>query len=98
VGGLRKDDEIAVGWYRKAAEAGSALAMSNLGVMYQNGAGGLPKDIDEARRWHKKAAALGFPCVEARSAGLLSLAVETAIDQAKFLRERIDARWPVDSA
>ena len=34
-GGLAKDDTQAVIWYRKAAEAGNATGMSNLGFMYQ---------------------------------------------------------------
>ena len=45
----------AVKWYRKAAEQGSALAQSNLGVCYANGQG-VAKDAVEAVKWYRKAA------------------------------------------
>ena len=43
----------------KAAEAGDAPGMYNLGVMYKNGGGGLPKDEAQAVRWYQKAAEAG---------------------------------------
>jgi uncharacterized caspase-like protein len=49
----------AVSWYRKAAEAGDALGMNNLGFMYANGRGGLPKDEAQAVSWYRKAAEAG---------------------------------------
>jgi TPR repeat protein len=56
---LEKDDTQAVIWYRKAAEAGNAIGMSNLGSMYQNGEGGLAKDDAQAVIWYRKAAEAG---------------------------------------
>lgn len=53
------DYEKAVPWFRKAAEAGYAPAMSILGVFYAGG-GGVPRDYDEAVSWYRKSAALGY--------------------------------------
>jgi tetratricopeptide (TPR) repeat protein len=52
------DDAEAVRWYRKAAEAGHAAAMNNLGVMYERGRG-VTQDDGEAVRWYRKAAEAG---------------------------------------
>jgi hypothetical protein len=59
MGGLPKDDVLAASWFRKAADAGDATAMSNLGVMYANGMGGLPKDDAQAVIWYRNAADAG---------------------------------------
>ncbi len=56
----RGEDAVAVGWYRKAAELGSPLAMSNLAWMYANGRG-IAKDARKAADWYRKAAELGEP-------------------------------------
>src|SRR5262249_35401348 len=48
----------ALHWFRKAAEQGDELAMSNLGHMHANGIG-VPKDPAEALRWLKKPVASG---------------------------------------
>ncbi len=58
-GGLPKDQAQAVSWYRKAADAGDARAMANLGAMYETGRGGLPMDDAQAVSWYRKAAQLG---------------------------------------
>ena len=42
-------------WYRKAAEAGNATAMTKLGFMYGNGRGGSPKNEAEAVKWSARA-------------------------------------------
>ena len=46
-------------WYLKAAEAGEATAMCNLGVYYAYGKGGLTKDETKAVEWYRKAAEAG---------------------------------------
>jgi TPR repeat protein len=56
---LPKDDSQAVRWYRKAAAAGDARGMVNLGVMYEKGRGGLPKDDSQAVSWYRKGAEAG---------------------------------------
>jgi TPR repeat protein len=48
----------AVRWYRRAAEAGNAFAMGNLGFMYQEGHGIARADV-EAVRWYRKAVEAG---------------------------------------
>ena len=57
--GLPKDEAQAVKWYRKAAEAGYAPSMVDLGFMYQHGRGGLSKDDAQAVSWFRKAAEAG---------------------------------------
>ena len=48
----------AMQWYRKAADAGDATAMDNLGSMYENGKG-TAQDYAEAMQWYRKAADAG---------------------------------------
>ena len=50
--GVDKNNSTAVGWYRKAAEQGNAIAQVSLGVMYEFG-WGVNKDYNAA---HRKAA------------------------------------------
>jgi hypothetical protein len=56
--GVKKDEAVAVVWYRKAAEQGYALAQCILGVMYEYGQG-VEKDEAEAVTWYRKAAEQG---------------------------------------
>lgn len=53
--GVPKDDVQAVNWYRKAADAGSATGMTELGSLYQAGRG-VEEDAWQAMRWYRKAA------------------------------------------
>jgi TPR repeat protein len=53
-----KDYQQAVAWFRKAAEAGEPLGMTNLGYVYENGYG-VEKDHKEAITWYRKAAEAG---------------------------------------
>jgi len=55
---VAKNDTVAAAWYRKAAEAGDARGMANLGVMYANGRG-VPQDDAQAVNWYRKAAEAG---------------------------------------
>ena len=50
--GIARDYPEAVKWFRKAADQGSAVAQSFLGVMYGLGQG-VPKDYVEAYKWDK---------------------------------------------
>jgi TPR repeat protein len=45
-------------WYEKAAAAGIAQAMLNLGLMYESG-DGVAADVAAARQWYEKAAVAG---------------------------------------
>jgi TPR repeat protein len=55
-----KNLQRAAVWFRKAAEKGLAVAMSDLGYLYENGEG-VPKDAAEAVRWFERSAAGGHP-------------------------------------
>jgi TPR repeat protein len=57
-GGAEAEAEAAR-WYRHAADAGNALAMNNLGVMYETGRG-VEMNPAEAVRWYRKAADAGL--------------------------------------
>jgi len=61
LGGLPRDYNQAVNWYRKGAEAGDPSGMNALGIMYENGWGGLPKDEVQAASWYRKGALAGNP-------------------------------------
>src|SRR5437870_2773979 len=50
-----KDDQRALSWYRKAADAGNADAMCKVGWMYDAGRG-VAKDAAQAVAWYTKAA------------------------------------------
>jgi TPR repeat protein len=65
--GLRYADEAAL--YRRAADAGDARGMADLGNMYLNGEG-VAKDLSEALRLIRKAADAGDPRGQARLAGM----------------------------
>jgi Caspase domain/Sel1 repeat len=65
------DEADAVALFRKAAEAGHAGAIYNLGLAFANGAG-VVKDSSEAVRWYRKAADAG----NAAAMGSLGLAYE----------------------
>ena len=56
---MAQDDVEAMKWYKKSAEAGLPLAMSNIAYFYAQGRGGVKQDIAEARKWWQKAADLG---------------------------------------
>ncbi len=54
--GVGQDARAALGWYRKAAEAGLADAELNVAVMYDSGRG-TPRDAAAAALWYARAAA-----------------------------------------
>jgi tetratricopeptide (TPR) repeat protein len=56
----RKDYAEARRLYEQAAAAGYAMAMNNIGVLFEEGDGG-PVNYAEAARWYGKAAAAGEP-------------------------------------
>ena len=58
--GVPRDYVKAVGWYRKAAKQGRAIAQNNLGVMYENGRG-VPQDYVRAHMWFSLAASRFAP-------------------------------------
>ncbi|MGB1308209.1 MAG: hypothetical protein ACPG6B_04820 [Oceanihabitans sp.] len=59
-GGVQEDQEIALLWYKQAAEGGSLTGMGNLAVQYETGEG-VPVDKYKATQIYRKAADLGHP-------------------------------------
>ncbi|HIU33505.1 MAG TPA: sel1 repeat family protein, partial [Candidatus Pullichristensenella excrementigallinarum] len=59
-----RDDKTAVSWYQKAADAGNATAMSNLGYCYENGYG-VEQNYEMALEWYQKALNAGKDTSEA---------------------------------
>jgi TPR repeat protein len=56
--GVSQDKTQALFWYRKAAEAGDASAMTNLARMYETGSG-VSQDKTQALFWYRAAAEAG---------------------------------------
>jgi TPR repeat protein len=48
LGGLQKSEEMALTWYRRAADKGERGAQRNLGFYYKQGRGQLTKSDNEA--------------------------------------------------
>ena len=57
--GVEKNMNIAVDWFRKAAEKGHAAAQYQYGYCLYNGGGGVKVDKKEAVKWVQKAANQG---------------------------------------
>ena len=55
----KRDVKDAVGWFRKSALQGNAVAQFQLAVCYFDGEGGIAKDPAEAEKWLKKSAEQG---------------------------------------
>ena len=55
---LPRDYSMALYWFQKAVDVGSADAMNNLGTMYLCGIG-VSRDYVNALRWHERSAARG---------------------------------------
>ena len=64
----RKDHAEARRLYDKAAAEGYAMAMNNIGAIYEGGEG-VPVNYTEAVRWYGKAVASGEPIAMVTSAG-----------------------------
>ncbi len=76
----------AVQWFRKAAHADYAPAMSILGVFYAAG-GGVEQSYEEAVRWYRKGAERGY------SVAMYNLAVRYADGQGVTRDHALAARW-----
>ena len=62
--GVEQDYVAAMGWYKKAAEAGSASSMEEMGDLYYFG-NGIEQDMVKAREWYRKALETGVDDEEA---------------------------------
>lgn len=56
---VKKNAEVGVAWYRRAADQGYAVAQNNLGLSYFNGKGSV-KAPEEAVKWFRRAADQGY--------------------------------------
>ena len=56
---MSQDLQLAVYWYRKAAEGGSDRIQYKLALFYEKGRG-VPKDMAQAIYWYRKAAEQGY--------------------------------------
>ena len=54
-----RDQTVRASLYRRQADGGNALAMADLGRMYEEGRGGLAKDDAEAVQWYRRGAEAG---------------------------------------
>jgi len=81
--GVEQSDELAVYWYRQAAEQGYALAQDNLGWMYGTGTG-VPRDDTQAVYWFRQAAEQGFANAQNNLASMyqFGLGIEQDYEQA----------------
>jgi Sel1 repeat len=52
VGGLAQNYALALQWFRRAADEGSAKAMTDLGYMYEYGKG-VAQDVAQAAQWYR---------------------------------------------
>ncbi len=77
------DMELAVQWYKKGAELGDPLGMSNYAVALQHGAGGLERDDEAAFEWICRAADAGLAVAQYNAALALHAGRGTRIDRVR---------------
>ena len=70
--GVKKNQQTALTWYRKAAEYGHPEAAALIASLIETGDRGLEKDMDEAVRWYQIAANRGNVLAMGRLAWLYS--------------------------
>lgn len=82
---VEKDFEKAAKWFRKAADAGNAIAQYNLGNLYYNGEG-VEKDFVEAAKWFRLAADAGNANAQTAMGSMYykGEGVTKSIDDAKY--------------
>lgn len=77
------DMEVAVRWYKKGADLGDPLGMSNYAVALQHGAGGLEQDDEEAFTWICRAADAGLGIAQYNAALALHAGRGTRVDRVR---------------
>ena len=71
---VEQSDELAVYWYRQAAEQGYALAQDNLGWMYGMGRG-VARDDTQAVYWFRRAAEQGHANAQSNLGSMYELGI-----------------------
>ena len=54
----RESEQLVADWEQETRRLGDALAMRNLGNLFEHGFG-VTKNLDDARKWYEKAAIAG---------------------------------------
>jgi hypothetical protein len=72
--GVKKDDQAAFNWFRKAADQNHPEALGNLAVMHEKGLG-IEKNLSAALSLHRQAAMAGYPLSMKRLATLYETGV-----------------------
>ena len=60
---MPRNEQLALGWYLRAAEQGHAGAQDNLGMRYEHGQG-VERDPAQALHWYRQAADQGLPSAQ----------------------------------
>ncbi len=90
-GGVEKNCEKAVAYFRIAAEQGcSMIAWYNLGIMYLRGTG-VPEDIGESTRCFITAADMGYPAAQQRVAACFEVGHGCEINKQKAAKYCLQA-------
>jgi TPR repeat protein len=79
---VKRDDDEAQGWYRKAASQGNAFAQYRLGRACERGRG-RPKDLVEAYKWYLLSSQLGDKRAARSLDRLKSVLTPVQLDDAK---------------
>jgi TPR repeat protein len=82
--GVTKDDQIANGWYLKAAAQNNIQAEKNLACFYEKGAG-VPKDESKAFNWALKVADQGDPVFARLIAERYESGLGVVVDKSKAI-------------
>ncbi len=86
--GIPRDDDAAIRWYEKAALRGSALAMNELGGLFEQ-----RKDYARAFEWYSRASEKRHPFAVFRLGMMYEQGWQVAKDGTKAIRLFEDAAW-----
>ena len=83
--GVAKDEQKALEWFRKAAEAGFPMAQNMLGLLSEDGTT-VSKDLQEAMRWYRKAAEAGLGAAQLNLGTCYRVGTGTKIDRPEAVK------------
>jgi TPR repeat protein len=90
------DYQLAMKWYRLAAEQHQEMAQNNIGFLYENGLG-VKQDYVEAARWYQMAAVVGYARAQFHLGNLYDLGLGVPHDKGlavEWIRKAADAGDP----
>lgn len=88
----RQSDELTLRWTRRAADAGSTLALTNLANFYEQGRFGLLKDFEAAARYYQIAVEAGSDSARYRLAQMALFGLGIPVDE-NFALELLRGRY-----